>query len=40
MIYSLNSRLKRLRLKTAEGDSKGGKPLAYWGIFSGSETIA
>ena len=25
---------------TVQGDSKGGKPLAYWGIFSSSETNA
>jgi len=25
---------------TVKGDSKGGKPLAYWGIFSSSETDA
>ena len=26
--------------KTVQEDSKGGKPLAYWGIFSSSETDA
>lgn len=36
--FPLVCRLCGYGRKTAKGDSKGGKPLAYWGIFSKSAT--